>query len=93
MIFPVQTAHHWSALVFQPYSGGLYSVDSGRTKLFAHTDLQYAPYIAALEDIMKVDRGTFTRNPFRLPVTIQPNGHDCGYPVPRGLELALAGWP
>jgi hypothetical protein len=30
---------------------------------------------------MKVDRGTFTRNPFRLPVTIQPNGHDCGYHV------------
>jgi hypothetical protein len=30
---------------------------------------------------MKVDRGTFTRNPFRLPVTIQPNDHDCGYHV------------
>jgi hypothetical protein len=36
MIFPVQAAHHWSALVFQPYSGGLYSVDSGCTKIFAH---------------------------------------------------------
>ena len=109
MIFPVQTMHHWSALVFQPYSSGLYAVDSGRTKLFAHTDLQYAPYIATLEDIMKVDRGTFTRNPFRLPVAIQPNGHDCGYHVilnsrsladfvlgfesPGDDEISLEKWP
>jgi hypothetical protein len=30
---------------------------------------------------LKVDPGTTTRNPFRLPVTIQPNSHDCGYHV------------
>jgi hypothetical protein len=70
-----------AALVFQPYTGGLYSFDSGRTKIFAHSDLQYAPYIAALEIILKVDPGTTTSNPFRLPVTTQLNIHDGGYHV------------
>jgi hypothetical protein len=28
-----------------------------------------------------VDPGTITRNPFRLPVAIQPYSHGCGYHV------------
>jgi hypothetical protein len=93
VIFPVETAHRWSALVFQPHTSGLYSVDSGRKKIFAHSDLQYARYIAALEVILKVDHGTITRNPFRLPVAIQPNSHNwlCGYHVI--ANSARSSWP
>jgi hypothetical protein len=79
LLVPFQSAHHWSLLVLIFDGMHLYSVDSGRTKLFAHNDLQYAPAIAILEKVLKLRCKTITRSPTRLDCTIQPNSYDCGY--------------
>jgi hypothetical protein len=57
----------------------LYSVDSGYTKLFGHSDLQYAPAIGILEKVIRLRCKTITRSPTHLNCTIQPNSYDCGY--------------
>ena len=79
LLVPFQSAHHWSLLVLIFDGMHLYSVDSGRTKLFAHNDLQYAPAIAILEKVLKLRCKTITRSPTRLDCAIQPNSYDCGY--------------
>ena len=79
LLVPFQSTHHWSLLVLIFDGMHLYSVDSGRTKLFAHSDLQYAPAIAILEKVLKLRCKTITRSPTRLDCTIQPNSYDCGY--------------
>ena len=79
LLVPFQSAHHWSLLVLIFDGMHLYSVDSGRTKLFAHNDLQYAPAIAILEKVLKLRCKTITRSPTHLNCTIQPNSYDCGY--------------
>jgi len=81
MLFPVQTAQHWSMLVSIPGRNELHAADSGRGKMFAHTDLQYAPYIRTLEKVLDLSEKCITRSPSRLAVTTQPNSFDCGYHV------------
>ena len=66
LLVPFQSTHHWSLLVLIFDGMHLYSVDSGRTKLFAHNDLQYAPAIAILEKVLKLRCKTITRSPTRL---------------------------
>ena len=81
MMFPVNTGQHWSLLVLTTATLELYSIDSGYSKIFAHSDLQYAPFICTLEQVLKLNRNAITRSPKRLPCTVQPNGFDCGYHV------------
>jgi hypothetical protein len=57
----------------------LYSVDSGHNKIFGHSDLQYAPAIGILEQVLRSRRKTITRSPTHLHCTTQPNSYDCGY--------------
>ena len=79
LLVPFQSTHHWSLLVLIFDGMHLYSVDSGRTKLFAHNDLQYAPAIAILEKVLKLRCKTITRSSTHLNCTTQPNSYDCGY--------------
>ena len=81
MMFPVNTGQHWSLLVLKTATLELYSIDSGYGKIFAHSDLQYAPFISTLEKVLKLNNRAITRSPKRLPCTVQPNGFDCGYHV------------
>jgi hypothetical protein len=57
----------------------LYAIDSGRLKIFGHSDMQYAPAIGELEKILDLNRKQLTRSPAHLGCTIQPNTFDCGY--------------
>jgi hypothetical protein len=57
----------------------LYSVDSAHTKIFGHSDLQYAPAIGILEQVLRLRRNTTTRSPTHLNCIIQPNSCDCCY--------------
>jgi hypothetical protein len=59
----------------------LFAVDSGKTKIFGHSDMQYGSSIGVLEQVLKLDPHAITRSPTHLPCTIQPNGYDCGYHV------------
>jgi hypothetical protein len=79
LLVPFQSAHRWSLLVLIFNGMHLYSVDSGRTKPFVHSNLQYAPAIAILEKVLRPRCKTITRSPTRLDCTTQPNGYDCGY--------------
>ena len=81
MMFPVNTGQHWSLLVLKTATLELYSIDSGYSKIFAHSDLQYAPCISTLEQVLKLNNRAISRSPKRLPCTVQPNGFDCGYHV------------
>jgi hypothetical protein len=81
MMFPVSTGQHWSLLVLKTATLELYSIDSGVGKIFAHSDLQYAPFISTLEQVLKLNNRAITRSPKRLPCAVQPNGFDCGYHV------------
>ena len=86
IFFPTQAAQHWSLLVYSTSDQELHSLDSGRTKLFAHTDMHYAPAIGQIENLVRSGSTPpsdvlLTRSPKRLPVTVQPNGIDCGFHV------------
>ena len=59
----------------------LYSVDSGHSKIFGHSDMQYAPAIGVLGQLLKLDPKAITRSPSHLICTTQPNSFDCGYHV------------
>jgi hypothetical protein len=64
-----QSGQHWSLLVLITDGMHLYSVDSGHTKLFGHSDLQYTPAIGILEKVLRSRRNTITRSPTRVPGT------------------------
>ena len=81
LLFPVQAAQHWSLLAYQPGIAQLHAADSGRTKLFAHTDEDYAPFITAIEKVLALEPESLAKSPLRLKVTIQPNSVDCGFHV------------
>jgi hypothetical protein len=79
LLLPFQSGQHWSLLVLIPDGMHLYSVDSTHTKIFGHSDLQYAPAIGILEQVLRPRRNTITRSPTHLNCTIQPNSYDYGY--------------
>ena len=80
MMFPVCAGQHWSLLVLLVVKDlALYAIDSGRLKIFGHSDMQYAPAIGELEKILDLNRKQLTRSPTHLDCTIQPNTFDCGY--------------
>jgi hypothetical protein len=62
MMFPVNTGQHWSLLVLKTATLELYSIDSGFGKIFAHSDLQYAPFISTLEQVLKLNNRAITRS-------------------------------
>ena len=81
LLFPLQAGQHWSLLVLVVKDLVLYSVDSGHSKIFGHSDMQYAPAIGVLEQLLKLDPKAITRSPSHLNCTTQPNSFDCGYHV------------
>ena len=81
LLFPLQAGQHWSLLVLVVKDLVLYSVDSGHSKIFGHSDMQYAPAIGVLEQLLKLDPKAITRSPSHLICTTQPNCFDCGYHV------------
>jgi hypothetical protein len=88
VLFPTEVRQHWSLLVLCTSDLELYSTDSGRSKLFGHTDSDYGPpAIKQIEALVRssssppISLGTLARAPARLKVTQQPNGVDCGFHV------------
>ena len=81
LLFPLKSGQHWSLLVLVVEGLLLFAVDSGKTKIFGHSDMQYGSSIGVLEQVLKLDPHAITRSPTHLPCTIQPNGYDCGYHV------------
>ena len=81
MMFPVCAGQHWSLLVLVVKDLALYAIDSGRLKIFGHSDMQYAPAIGELEKILDLNRKQLTRSPIptHLGCAIQLNTFDCGY--------------
>jgi hypothetical protein len=79
LLFPLQSGQHWSLLVLVVEGLLLFAVDSGKGKIFGHSDMQYGSFIGVLEQVLKLDPHTITCSPTHLPCTIQPNGFDCGY--------------
>jgi hypothetical protein len=84
IFFPTQVHQHWSLLVYSTLEQKLYSLDSGRTNLFTHTDAHYAPAIDKSEALVNdhisstpTSDAVLTRSPPRLAVTVQPNGVGC----------------
>ena len=75
----MQGSTGWSLLVLVVKGLSLYAVDSGRLKIYGHSDMQYAPAIGELEKILDLNRKQLTRSPTHLDCTIQPNTFDCGY--------------
>jgi hypothetical protein len=87
VLFPTEVRQHWSLLVLCTSDLKLYSIDSGRSKLFGHTDSDYGPAIKQIEALVRssssppISLGTLARAPARLKVIQQPNGVDCGFHV------------
>ena len=50
--------------------------------MFAHTDVDYEPFITAIEKAVDLQPDSLSKSPLRLEVTIQPNGVDCGFHIP-----------
>jgi hypothetical protein len=79
VLLSFQSGQHWSLPVLILDGMHLYSVDSGHNKIFGHSDLQYAPAISILEQVLRLRCKTITRSPTHLNCTTQPNSYDCGY--------------
>jgi hypothetical protein len=79
LLFPLQSGQHWSLLVLVVEGLLLYAVDSGHSRIFGHSDMQYASFISVLEQVLNLTARSITRSPTHLTCTIQPNGYDCGY--------------
>ena len=85
MMFPVCAGQHWSLLVLVVKDLALFAVDSGRLKIFGHSDMQYAPAIGELEKILDLNRKQPIRSPTHLDCTLyHPTEH---------LRLRLPGRP
>ena len=85
LFIPVEAARHWSLLAWGVATEKLYSMDSGRSLLFAHSNIKYEPAIALIETLINrsplFGAAALTRSPIRLETAVQPNGVDCGFHV------------
>jgi hypothetical protein len=83
VLFPIQAAEHWSLLTYQPGIARLCACESGVSKLFAHSDEDYAYSSLQLSWLLVWiwARCPRTKNPLRLKVAVQPNSVDCGFHV------------
>ena len=81
----VEAARHWSLLAWGVATEKLYSMDSGSSLLFAHSNIKYEPAIALIETLINrsplFGAVALTRSPIRLETAVQPNGVDCGFHV------------
>jgi hypothetical protein len=53
VLFPTEVRQHWPLLVLCTSDLELYSIDSGRSKLFGHTDSDYGPAIKQIEALVR----------------------------------------
>jgi hypothetical protein len=85
LFVPVEAGKHWSLLAWDTVTAKLYSMDSGRSLLFAHSNTSYATAIDLIQTL--VNRSplftdvALTHSPICLETAVQPNSVDCGFHV------------
>ena len=89
LLFPLQSGQHWSLLVLVVEGLLLFAVDSGKGKIFGHSDMQYGSFIGVLEQVLKLDPRSITYHPLPHPSALHHSTEWLRLRLPRRHQRVL----